>query len=147
MRLSVLDRERSMDWYANLGLTENPDAIVIPGTELFESDGEHTIVAESAMSGTDDRTYSLIFTQWSGGPPVGPSYSVHFHTGVFRFAVAVDDVQESYERLRDSGVSVNPPYTFGLPGTPITDGLTILFLRDPDGVLVELVQRPRSFFR
>jgi catechol 2,3-dioxygenase-like lactoylglutathione lyase family enzyme len=147
MRLSVHDRARSIDWYANLGYTENPEAIVVPGAELFDADGDHAITSESAMSGTDDRTYSLILTEWSGGPPQGPSYAAHFHTGVYRFAVAVDDVQASYEQLRDSGVAVYPPYTFALPGTPITEGLTILFIRDPDGILVELVQRPRSFFR
>lgn len=45
------------------------------------------------------------------------------------------------------GMATYPPYTFPLPGTPIEDGLTILFLRDPDDIVVELVQRPRSFFR
>jgi catechol 2,3-dioxygenase-like lactoylglutathione lyase family enzyme len=41
------------------------------------------------------------------------------------------------------GVPRVPPYTFQLPGTKLTDGLTILFIRDPDGILVELVERPR----
>jgi hypothetical protein len=44
------------------------------------------------------------------------------------------------------GVPRVPPYTFQLPGTKLTDGLTILFIRDPDGILVELVDRPRKLF-
>ena len=31
MRLTVCDLARTADWYANLGLTENPEAIVVPG--------------------------------------------------------------------------------------------------------------------
>jgi len=48
--------------------------------------------------------------------------------------------------VRDSGV---PCTAVHLPAARHTDhrGLTILFIRDPDGILVELVQRPRSFFR
>jgi catechol 2,3-dioxygenase-like lactoylglutathione lyase family enzyme len=147
MRLVVNDLARTMDWYSNLGFNVSPDAIVVPGVELWEGDSEHALTAEAAMVGTDDPTYSLIFTTWSGPPPTGPSYGAHFHNGVYRFAVAVDDVYEAYEQLRAGGVAIHPPYTFQLPGTPIAEGLTILFIRDPNGVLVELVQRPRAIFR
>jgi catechol 2,3-dioxygenase-like lactoylglutathione lyase family enzyme len=145
MRVVVNDLARTVDWYANLGFTDQPD--LVRGAELWDGEGEHSITAETAMVGTDDPTYGLLFTTWSGPPPVGPSYGAHFHNGLYRFAVAVDDVREAYEALRDGGVAVNPPYTFQLPGTPIADGLTILFIRDPDGILVELVQRSRSIFR
>jgi len=147
MRIVVQDLSKTMDWYANLGYTVSADAIVVPGAQLWEPDGDHRLTAETAMVGTDDPTYSLIFTTWSGPPPVGPSYGAHFHHGVYRFAVAVDDVYEAYENLRDGGVATYPPYTFELPGTPISEGLTILFIRDPNGILVELVHRPRSIFR
>ncbi|MCU1345876.1 MAG: hypothetical protein JWL70_2142 [Acidimicrobiia bacterium] len=59
----------------------------------------------------------------------------------------MDSVPEAYDALRTAGMATYPPYTFPLPGTPIDDGLTILFLRDPNGIVIELVQRPRSFFR
>ncbi|HEY6509857.1 MAG TPA: VOC family protein, partial [Vicinamibacterales bacterium] len=147
MRLVVHDLSRTTDWYANLGFTVRPDAVVVPGAELWEPEGDHAVSGEVAMVGTDDPTYSLIFTTWSGAPPTGPSYGAHFHNGVYRFAVAVDDVHVAYEQLRAGGVAIYPPYTFQLPGTKIADGLTILFIRDPDGILVELVQRPRAIFR
>jgi catechol 2,3-dioxygenase-like lactoylglutathione lyase family enzyme len=70
-----------------------------------------------------------------------------FHQGLYRMAIAVDDVHAAYASLREAGIAKQPPYTFHLPGTPLTDGLTIIFLRDPDGILVELVERPRQFFR
>ncbi|MCU1346312.1 MAG: lactoylglutathione lyase [Acidimicrobiia bacterium] len=145
MRVMVKDLARTLDWYANIGYTPNPEAL--QGTELWEGDGEHSITGEAAVAGTDDPTYSLIFNTWSGPPPIGPSYGAHFHNGLYRFAVAVDDVHEAYNALRAGGIATNPPYTYQLPGTKITEGLTILFIRDPDGILVELVQRPRSIFK
>jgi catechol 2,3-dioxygenase-like lactoylglutathione lyase family enzyme len=36
--------------------------------------------------------------------------------------------------------------TIALHGTPVAD-MWIAFLRDPDGIPVELVERPRSAFR
>jgi hypothetical protein len=61
--------------------------------------------------------------------------------------MAVDDVHEAYAALRAEKLATQPPYTFQLPGTKITEGLTILFIREPNGILVELVNRPRGFFR
>jgi catechol 2,3-dioxygenase-like lactoylglutathione lyase family enzyme len=58
-------------------------------------------------------------------------------------AMAVDDIEATYRALMSAGVPRQPPYTFQLPGTKLTDGLTIMFIRDPDGILVELVDRPR----
>ena len=40
-----------------------------------------------------------------------------------------------------------PSQPFPFPGTPIDAGPTIVFVRDPDGVGVEIVGRPRSIFR
>ena len=60
--------------------------------------------------------------------------------------MAVDDVRESAKRFRAEGLAGYAPFHFALPGTKISEGLTILFFRDPDGIVGELVERPRSFF-
>jgi len=147
MRIVVSDLNRTIDWYSSLGMTLSPESVLVPGEQLWEGNKDHAIASEAAMVGTDDRTYSLVFNTWSGPPPIGPPYLTNYHNGVYRFAVAVDDVYAAFENLRAAKLAAYPPYTFALPGTPITDGLTILFIRDPDGILVELVQRPRSFFK
>ena len=68
-----------------------------------------------------------------------------YHQGLYRMAMAVDDIDVTYRALISVGVPRQPPYTFELPGTKLTDGLTIMFIRDPDSILVELVDRPRVF--
>jgi catechol 2,3-dioxygenase-like lactoylglutathione lyase family enzyme len=147
MRIVVNDMARTVDWYSALGYTASNELILIPASELWEGDADHAITGEVAMVGTDDPTYANIFTTWSGPPPDGPAYGGPTHSGLYRMALAVDDVPEAYDALRRAGMATYPPYTFPLPGTPIGEGLTILFLRDPNGIVVELVQRPRSFFK
>ena len=66
-----------------------------------------------------------------------------FHRGLFRMALAVDDILEAHAELTRRGVARQLTHTFQLPGTKLTEGLTILFMRSPDGVIVELVGRPR----
>lgn len=149
IRVTVDDLSVSTAWWCRLGWAAGAEpavggAALWPATKV---DGiERRVVAEQALIATDDSTLSVLLTRWSGNAPAGSSYGAPFHNGLYRFAMAVDDVQVAYQRLRADRVASQPPYTFQLPGTAITDGLTILFLRDPDGILVELVHRPRSFF-
>jgi catechol 2,3-dioxygenase-like lactoylglutathione lyase family enzyme len=147
VRVVCADVERSVAWYEQIGMAAVGDDGATPGFDLWEGDGDHELTREVAMTATDDPTFSLILSGWTGPAPAGPSYAMPFHQGLYRLAIAVDDVSAAYRALRDVGVARQPPYTFALPGTPLSGGLTILFIRDPDGVLVELVERPRSHFR
>ena len=98
------------------------------------------------MVPTDDDSLQLVLTRWSGSVSSNAVYGAPYHEGLFRMATAVDDAQAAYDALAPSGVAVPGPHTFAMPGTPLTDGLKILFIRDPMGILVELVERPRGNF-
>ncbi len=53
--------------------------------------------------------------------------------GVIHVALIVDDLMELYERLKGEGVTFNSkPYNLG--------GGLIVYMRDPDGVTLELMQ-------
>ncbi len=145
LRLVCRDIDASLAWYQQIGFA--PVAQTATAAELWEGDSDHRLVREVGLSLGDDPTYSLVLTAWSGPAPVGPTYAMPFHQGLYRMALAVDDVEAAHAALQETGVARQPPYTFALPGTPITEGLRIMFIRDPDGVLVELVERPRSYFR
>jgi catechol 2,3-dioxygenase-like lactoylglutathione lyase family enzyme len=146
LRVVVDDLNEAERWWGRLGWTPGPPPTVA-GEQIWPADGERRIVGERALVATDDPTLSILLTAWSGPPPVGPTYGAPFHQGLYRFAMAVDDVHEAYAALRAEKLATQPPYTFQLPGTKITEGLTILFIREPNGILVELVNRPRGFFR
>jgi catechol 2,3-dioxygenase-like lactoylglutathione lyase family enzyme len=144
LRLSVHDLAKSADWWAKLGFQPAERTPAVPAAELWPDEPDHTVDNEIALVGTDDPTLSIVLTSWDGPPPIGPSYGAPFHQGLYRMAMAVDDVHAAYAALMVLGIPRQPTYTFAMPGTKLTHGLTILFIRDPDGILVELVDRPRQ---
>jgi catechol 2,3-dioxygenase-like lactoylglutathione lyase family enzyme len=146
LRIVVRDLDATVAWWSKLGYTVTNHAFQAPDGGLWATSPDHSVSAEVAMVATDETSFALIFETWDGPPPVGPTYGAPFHQGLYRMAMAVDDVHEAWRALLDVGMAVQPPYTFAMPGTKITEGLTILFIRDPDGILVELVERPRAHF-
>ena len=142
LRVVCSDLARSLAWWRLLGLVDAPLSLVDGGV-MWPGDAEHQITAEHSLAGTDDDSMGIILTTWSGPEPTGPAYALPYHQGLFRMALAVDDVAATHRALFDAGITRQPPYTFQLPGTKLTDGLTIMFIRDPDLILIELVDRPR----
>lgn len=65
------------------------------------------------------------------------------NVGASHLCFVVDDLQAVYEVLRDQGVAefVSPPVEVD---TGVNRGGLGLYLRDPDGITVELFQRPRA---
>ena len=146
IRIVCSDLERSVRWWESLGFTPATASVAVPGASLWTGDGEHELVEERPMVPTDDDSLQLVLTRWSGSVSSNAVYGAPYHEGLFRMATAVDDAQAAYDALAPSGVAVPGPHTFAMPGTPLTDGLKILFIRDPMGILVELVERPRGNF-
>ena len=147
LRVVVDDLDRTVAWWARLGFRPVPHAVDVPASDLWPAEGERAVAKEVSLAGTDDPAFAIRFTTWHGPPPEGPSYGHPGHQGLFRIAMAVDDVRDSAKRFRDEGLAGHAPYHFALPGTKISEGLTILFFRDPDGIVCELFERPRSFFQ
>jgi catechol 2,3-dioxygenase-like lactoylglutathione lyase family enzyme len=142
LRMVCSDMERTMEWWSMLGFTEG-SLTVVPGGDIYPADGDRHITEERSMVATDDDEFGIVFTTWSGDLPIGPTYGMPYHQGLYRMAMAVDDVHASHAALLKTGMPRQYPYTFQLPGTKLTDGLTMMFIRDPDLMLVELVDRPR----
>jgi catechol 2,3-dioxygenase-like lactoylglutathione lyase family enzyme len=65
--------------------------------------------------------------------------------GLYRCALRVENVHDALAALPDSVERMGDPVWCPLPGTKI-EGLHIAFLRSPDGVVFEFVERPLSYF-
>jgi catechol 2,3-dioxygenase-like lactoylglutathione lyase family enzyme len=143
LRIVVSDLDRTLAWWGQLGYAPGT-LFTPPAAEIWPGADGHAVTAEQAMVPTDDPSFGIVFTTWDGPPPVGPTYAMPYHQGLYRMAMAVDDVHAAYAALMVLGIPRQPTYTFAMPGTKLTHGLTILFIRDPDGILVELVDRPRQ---
>jgi len=73
-----------------------------------------------------------------------PAHTAPNQQGLYRCALRVENVQRAIAAVAD-GIAVRGPIWCPLPGTPI-DGLHIAFMTDPDGVVIEYVERPLSHF-
>lgn len=74
------------------------------------------------------------------------TYDLANHRGFTRMALRVDDAQEIHQKLNAKGLLVRGPFPVNLGGTAVQD-LHIASVDDPDGILVEFVDRPKHFFR
>ncbi|GAB2964579.1 VOC family protein [Amycolatopsis acidiphila] len=129
-RMRCTDLARSLAWYGSIGWT-----VRARGT------GDGTSWASLVLP--EDPTFSLELQERPGaGSPRRANTQ-----GLYRIALAVEDVREAHAALvRESGEQVPEPLFIPMPDTP-TGGFTVLFLADPDGAVVELVERPRSEVR
>jgi catechol 2,3-dioxygenase-like lactoylglutathione lyase family enzyme len=67
------------------------------------------------------------------------------HQGLYRCAMRVESTERALAAVPDSVEVVGDAVWCPLPGTKI-DGLYIAFLRSPDGVVFEFVERPLKYF-
>jgi len=131
-RISCRDLDRSIDWYASIGWQANARGDGIGGR--WASLG---LPADSSFSIELNEQPSAAGIDWINAAT----------QGLYRMALAVEDVSLAHAELVSGGLSgLREPFFFPMPDTP-TGGFTALFLHDPDGVVVELVERPRSALR
>ncbi|HEY1703875.1 MAG TPA: VOC family protein [Trebonia sp.] len=137
LRINVTDLGASVAWYERLGFTAETTASAVK-----TADGA-TLSCASLVIG-EDPSFSLELTQWEDPKGIGTALSPAYHHGLYRIALGVEDAREAYEALADP--ELRAPEFVELPGTKL-GGVVVLFLHDPDGVVVELVGRSRSHIR
>jgi catechol 2,3-dioxygenase-like lactoylglutathione lyase family enzyme len=137
LRINVTDLDVSAAWYERLGFTAKATA--------HSAKADDAVLSYVALVTESDPSFSLELTQWENPKGTGAAASPAYHRGLYRIALGVDDVQAAYETLAAAG-PLDAPEFVELPGTRL-GGVTVLFLRDPDGVVVELVGRSRSHMR
>jgi catechol 2,3-dioxygenase-like lactoylglutathione lyase family enzyme len=137
LRINVTDLDASVAWYQRLGFT-------VKATARSAETGD-SVLSSASMVTEGDPSFSLELTQWEDPKGTGCASSPAYHRGLYRIALGVDDVNAAYETLAATEPLTAPEFV-ELPGTRL-GGVTVLFMRDPDGVVVELVGRPRSHMR
>jgi catechol 2,3-dioxygenase-like lactoylglutathione lyase family enzyme len=141
VRLNVRDLAASVEWYARIGLT-----IVgkpVPAQVRTGPTAQISHVTIASLKTPADPSLSFELTAWCRPQLTGHAITPANHLGLYRLALGVDDAQAACRELRQVWADVAEPIWVPLPGTKL-GGVTVLFLRDPDGVTVELVQRPRA---
>ena len=135
-RIVCTDLGRSVRWYGMLGF----DPIGTEGTVRWDHAGEAADVVEQRVSLAGPAPLELRLTAWPSRPATA-AHSRANDRGLFRMALAVPDVRVAVEAARHSGaIEASDASFIPLPGTPL-GGLWVSFFKDPDGVMVEFVER------
>ncbi|MCW2784705.1 MAG: hypothetical protein JWP74_1222 [Marmoricola sp.] len=129
VRLRCSDLDRSRVWYERIGFA------ALGGTDAT-AHGASLMIPE-------DPTFSIELVEDAGA---SAPRKVANAQGVFRVALAVEDVRASYAALVALGADIPEPVYIPMPDIA-TGGFTVLFLADPDGIVIEMVERPRSAVR
>ena len=135
LRITVRDLEASVQWYGLIGF--------LPSERFEDVKVAEGVVSVASLRPTADPSLSLELTAWSTPEVTGAPIAPANHVGFYRIALAVDDVAAARAELAAVLPDVPKPIWVPLPGTKL-GGVTVLFLTDPDGVVVELVERPRK---
>jgi catechol 2,3-dioxygenase-like lactoylglutathione lyase family enzyme len=140
-RLNCVDLEHTVEWYEALGLSR-VGAVEIEAWKRADLPGGVAEVPTQRLTFGDPSGFELRFTMWPGTSRRGRAHDDANHRGLYRMALAVDDVRAAVAAARaDATLDPGDPVFIPLPDTPL-DGLWVSFLRDPDGVTVEFVERP-----
>lgn len=140
--LTVSDLERSLRFYRDmLGLEVrvrrvwNEEYV----REMVGFPDASMDIALLALPGSEDQQLELIeYQQPRARPPRNPINTA----GSAHLCFMVDDIQETYDRLRQAGIEfVSAPVA--VPVGP-NKGRRTAYLLDPDGIVVQLMQAARE---
>lgn len=140
--ITVTDLERSLAFYHDLLELEIVAKQTKQGgylADIVGYPGAHVRMAHLKAPGSDHRLELFQYLS----PPVETRELEPRIVGMTHVCIVVDDLQRLYERLRAAGVDsfFSPPVEVD---TGINAGGYALYMRDPDGIVLELFQPPKG---
>lgn len=128
--ITVSDVERSAEFYKLFGL-EEAARFVLEGAEWEAVVGVPGAVSQFVLLRGKNTVVELIQYTQGAGRGFGRNNN---DIGSAHVCFTVDDLDETRQKLEAAGLSL-----IGPPTTP-ADGTSFAFLRDPDGISVEILQ-------
>jgi catechol 2,3-dioxygenase-like lactoylglutathione lyase family enzyme len=147
IRIAAFDVAATGEFLTAIGFDEvdAPRVMRVADAQLSPNGTGETdcVVARYALA-EDGHQFTLVVTQHPGTPDTPVPWAGN-RQGLYRCALRVENVHDALARVPDSIERMGDPVWCPLPGTKI-EGLHIAFLRSPDGVVFEFVERPLSYF-
>ncbi|MDT5247734.1 MAG: hypothetical protein QOJ28_368 [Mycobacterium sp.] len=149
IRIAAIDAVATGEFLTAIGFTEvqAPALAEVAGDQLAPGGSPEPVecvVARYALA-EDVRQFSLSVVTHPDTRKAEPVPWGGNRQGLYRCALRVENVHDALAQVPDSVELMGEPVWCPLPGTKI-EGLYIAFLRSPDGVVFEFVERPLSFF-
>jgi catechol 2,3-dioxygenase-like lactoylglutathione lyase family enzyme len=147
IRIAAIDAAATGEFLTAIGFdeVEAPRVMRVADAQLNPNGTGETdcVVARYALA-EDGHQFTLVVIQHPGTPDTPVPWAGN-RQGLYRCALRVENVHDALARVPDSVERMGDPVWCPLPGTKI-EGLHIAFLRSPDGVVFEFVERPLSYF-
>jgi catechol 2,3-dioxygenase-like lactoylglutathione lyase family enzyme len=131
--ISVSDLDRSIAFYRDMFGLEPLMEIMPFGGESFEAIMDIPgVTGRMCMIGKGSTNLELF--EFDGAKARDPAYPVSDH-GISHFGIFVDDIAETYAKLRAAGVRIHSPVITFMGG-----GMKAAYCRDPDGNVFEIME-------
>lgn len=149
LRIAAIDIDKTAQFLTAIGFSEiqPPTTVPVAGEQLTPSgSGKHVSCQVARFALAEDRAQFAVTVV--SHPDTGGQQPVPWggsRQGLYRCALRVENLDQALSALPDWLEPVGDAVWCPLPGTKI-DGLYIAFLRSPDGVVFEFVERPRKYF-
>jgi catechol 2,3-dioxygenase-like lactoylglutathione lyase family enzyme len=147
IRIAAIDAAATGEFLTTIGFDEvdAPKVRPVAGAQLRPGGTGETdcVVARYALA-EDGHQFTLVVVQHPGTAHTPVPWGGN-RQGLYRCALRVENVHDALDALPNSVEQMGDPVWCPLPGTKI-EGLYIAFLRSPDGVVFEFVERPLSHF-
>jgi catechol 2,3-dioxygenase-like lactoylglutathione lyase family enzyme len=147
IRIAAIDAAETARFLTGIGFNEivAPTAVTVTGEQLAPgaTGSADCLVARYALP-EDGHQFGLTVVQHPDTPNTPVPWGGN-RQGLYRCALRVENVAQALAQVPDSLEQCGEPVWCPLPGTKIA-GLYIAFLRSPDGVVFEFVERPLKYF-
>lgn len=147
IRIAAIDAAETAKFLTGIGFDEvsAPTVTTIAGERFAPgaTGSAECLLARYALP-EDGHQFGLTVVQHPDTPNTPVPWGGN-RQGLYRCALRVENVAQALAEVPDSLEQCGEPVWCPLPGTKIA-GLYIAFLRSPDGVVFEFVERPLKFF-
>ncbi|HEY2087207.1 MAG TPA: VOC family protein, partial [Mycobacterium sp.] len=148
-RIAAIDAEATGKFLTAIGFdqVDGPSHVEVAGDQLApggSSDGVTCTVSRYALA-EDAHQFTLTVVEHPATRDADPVPWGGNRQGLYRCALRVESTEAAMSLVPDSIEVMGDPVWCPLPGTKI-EGLYISFLRSPDGVVFEFVERPLKHF-
>ncbi|MGQ3328903.1 VOC family protein [Halorubrum sp. FL23] len=131
--ITVADLDRAVEFYTETFDLDLLTEFAVGGDAFAEAVAVDGASAEFAHLDADGAIVELVAYDPAAEPTDGPEADPELNrAGATHLGLSVDDVEEFYAALDDDVETLSPPRT-------TESGTTILFVRDPEGNLIEVL--------
>ena len=138
VNVCVRDMERSIRFYQSLGFTKVDD-FTLDDPSVGDALGIKAKKLRGVFMrlGNDQNAPVLDLVQFIDPPTQGQPYPTLNNVGICRIAFTVDDIDKTYEQLKELKVEFVAPLK-KIKG-PKNNQIGVVCFKDPDGTILELI--------